>query len=355
MDQVDQVDLLLLLLLLLGLPSLPPSLLIPPVEPSVVPLLSSRFSSILLLASCFFLSEMEGAERGDEVVVISVRQLVRTWGRHLVGVVLLVCVVFIWVGGSELMQYVFLEEGFDKPFFLTYCSTSTLSLYLILASLRALCSSLFRRLRLSSSSSSSSSSPPAPAHETRSKERRRGAAQSAEELQGLVSHNGDDDLDDDLDDMDDYKHESGHGHGDDGDDGSDIEISLDAERDHEAINDDDDRGDEIDNIDLSSSNHTSIEGNKGAIPPADHPSGHHHLQKQRRTERTAPGSGLLNDNGDDQNEDISSTPRASTGSSSQHPTRRKRGTRTVGESVPPEVPVTPLSARQVIALLSGYP
>ena len=60
------------------------------------------------------------------------------WMRHLIGVSLLLCVVVIWVGGSELMQYVFIEENFAKPFFLTYCSTSTLSVYLLISLLKTL-------------------------------------------------------------------------------------------------------------------------------------------------------------------------------------------------------------------------
>jgi len=56
--------------------------------------------------------------------------------RHVFGVILLLCVVFIWVAGSELMQFIFLEEDFEKPFFLTYCSTASLSVYLIIAAVK---------------------------------------------------------------------------------------------------------------------------------------------------------------------------------------------------------------------------
>eukprot|EP00029_Vermamoeba_vermiformis_P000174 TRINITY_DN10192_c0_g1_i1.p1 TRINITY_DN10192_c0_g1~~TRINITY_DN10192_c0_g1_i1.p1 ORF type:complete len:365 (-),score=67.87 TRINITY_DN10192_c0_g1_i1:30-1124(-) len=50
--------------------------------------------------------------------------------RWVFGVTLLVGVVIIWVGSSILMQYIFLEQDFPHPFFLTYFSTTLFSLYL---------------------------------------------------------------------------------------------------------------------------------------------------------------------------------------------------------------------------------
>ena len=50
--------------------------------------------------------------------------------RWVLGVTLLIGVVIIWVGSSVLMQYIFLEQDFPHPFFLTYFSTSLFSLYL---------------------------------------------------------------------------------------------------------------------------------------------------------------------------------------------------------------------------------
>ncbi|CAG9315870.1 unnamed protein product [Blepharisma stoltei] len=47
------------------------------------------------------------------------------------GFVLLLLVVVLWVGSSTLIQEILTNENFDKPFFLTYFSTSNFSLYLI--------------------------------------------------------------------------------------------------------------------------------------------------------------------------------------------------------------------------------
>lgn len=49
---------------------------------------------------------------------------------HAKGLVLVVLVAFIWVGSAELIQHIFGASSFDKPFFLTYFSTSLFSLYL---------------------------------------------------------------------------------------------------------------------------------------------------------------------------------------------------------------------------------
>eukprot|EP01112_Ceratiomyxa_fruticulosa_P000439 TRINITY_DN1039_c0_g2_i1.p1 TRINITY_DN1039_c0_g2~~TRINITY_DN1039_c0_g2_i1.p1 ORF type:complete len:389 (-),score=64.41 TRINITY_DN1039_c0_g2_i1:101-1267(-) len=50
--------------------------------------------------------------------------------RHALGVFLVVIVVLIWVTSSIAIQMIFTDADFDKPFFLTYMSTSMFSLYL---------------------------------------------------------------------------------------------------------------------------------------------------------------------------------------------------------------------------------
>ena len=49
----------------------------------------------------------------------------------VIGFILLGLVVVLWVGSSTLIQTIFKETNFDKPFFLTYFSTSLFSLYFI--------------------------------------------------------------------------------------------------------------------------------------------------------------------------------------------------------------------------------
>jgi drug/metabolite transporter (DMT)-like permease len=51
--------------------------------------------------------------------------------RWLFGLILLLGVVLIWVLSSTFMQYIFLEQNFAHPFFLTYISTSLFTIYLI--------------------------------------------------------------------------------------------------------------------------------------------------------------------------------------------------------------------------------
>ncbi|KAJ2398950.1 hypothetical protein GGI23_002945 [Coemansia sp. RSA 2559] len=52
-------------------------------------------------------------------------------GRQAVGLVLLLCVVFIWVASSFLVSNLFGEQEFNQPFFITYLNTATFSLYLV--------------------------------------------------------------------------------------------------------------------------------------------------------------------------------------------------------------------------------
>ncbi|KAJ1671749.1 hypothetical protein GGF38_000562 [Coemansia sp. RSA 25] len=54
-----------------------------------------------------------------------------TPARHTVGLLLLLCVVFIWVGSSFLVSKLFGELEYNRPFFVTYLNTSTFSLYLV--------------------------------------------------------------------------------------------------------------------------------------------------------------------------------------------------------------------------------
>ncbi|GAM26182.1 hypothetical protein SAMD00019534_093570 [Acytostelium subglobosum LB1] len=50
--------------------------------------------------------------------------------RHIIGAVCVLIVVFLWVFSSIMTQIIFTTESFDKPFFLTYFSTSIFSFYL---------------------------------------------------------------------------------------------------------------------------------------------------------------------------------------------------------------------------------
>jgi solute carrier family 35 protein F5 len=51
--------------------------------------------------------------------------------RWLLGLVLLLGVIVIWVLSSTFMQYIFLDQNFAHPFFLTYISTSLFTIYLV--------------------------------------------------------------------------------------------------------------------------------------------------------------------------------------------------------------------------------
>jgi solute carrier family 35 protein F5 len=49
---------------------------------------------------------------------------------YIIGVLLLLCVVFLWTASNFLTEKLF-QEGFEKPFLVTYLNTSSFSLYLI--------------------------------------------------------------------------------------------------------------------------------------------------------------------------------------------------------------------------------
>ncbi|RIA99704.1 hypothetical protein C1645_811053 [Glomus cerebriforme] len=51
--------------------------------------------------------------------------------RHAVGILTLLCVVFIWVGSSFLMNSIFANHKYNKPFAITYINTASFSLYLL--------------------------------------------------------------------------------------------------------------------------------------------------------------------------------------------------------------------------------
>ncbi|KAJ1868404.1 hypothetical protein LPJ78_000152 [Coemansia sp. RSA 989] len=53
------------------------------------------------------------------------------YSRHTVGLLLLLGVVFIWVGSSFLVSNLFGEQQYNRPFFITYLNTSTFSFYLV--------------------------------------------------------------------------------------------------------------------------------------------------------------------------------------------------------------------------------
>ncbi|XP_076089175.1 solute carrier family 35 member F5-like [Mytilus galloprovincialis] len=50
--------------------------------------------------------------------------------RLVLGIIVLLVVDLIWVGSSELTEYLFKEEDFNKPFFTTYAKTSMFMIYL---------------------------------------------------------------------------------------------------------------------------------------------------------------------------------------------------------------------------------
>jgi drug/metabolite transporter (DMT)-like permease len=50
--------------------------------------------------------------------------------QHAAGLCCLAAVVIIWVTSSEVIQFIFDNIDFSKPFFLTFYSTSLFSLYL---------------------------------------------------------------------------------------------------------------------------------------------------------------------------------------------------------------------------------
>eukprot|EP01127_Copromyxa_protea_P000041 TRINITY_DN10036_c0_g1_i2.p1 TRINITY_DN10036_c0_g1~~TRINITY_DN10036_c0_g1_i2.p1 ORF type:complete len:367 (-),score=58.49 TRINITY_DN10036_c0_g1_i2:23-1123(-) len=52
-------------------------------------------------------------------------------GKWTLGLILLGLVVFIWVGGSVFIQFIFTNQDFTRPFFLTYYNTCLFSVYLV--------------------------------------------------------------------------------------------------------------------------------------------------------------------------------------------------------------------------------
>jgi solute carrier family 35 protein F5 len=56
-------------------------------------------------------------------------------GRFSLGIFLLLCVVLLWVSSSAYAQTLYVDEGFDKPFFLTYVTSSSFSVYLLVLAL----------------------------------------------------------------------------------------------------------------------------------------------------------------------------------------------------------------------------
>lgn len=51
--------------------------------------------------------------------------------RFIIGVIVLLLVVVLWVGSSEVTKYIFEEQSFDKPFFTTYTKTILFMMYFI--------------------------------------------------------------------------------------------------------------------------------------------------------------------------------------------------------------------------------
>ncbi|GAA5970835.1 hypothetical protein JCM11641_004471 [Rhodosporidiobolus odoratus] len=64
-----------------------------------------------------------------ESAVSTPEQLAR--GQYLLGTAMLVLVVFMWISASFLMNVMFTDMEYDKPFLVTYLCTSTFSFYLI--------------------------------------------------------------------------------------------------------------------------------------------------------------------------------------------------------------------------------
>ncbi|CAH3189167.1 unnamed protein product [Porites evermanni] len=77
------------------------------------------------LCSCF---RSTWASTGQ--FIVSQEDRVRRRRRLLLGVVVLLLVDVLWVGSSELTDFIFKYEGFDKPFFTTFFKTSSFMIYL---------------------------------------------------------------------------------------------------------------------------------------------------------------------------------------------------------------------------------
>ncbi|KAM7428869.1 hypothetical protein ABFA07_020209 [Porites harrisoni] len=62
--------------------------------------------------------------------IVSQDESVKRRRRLLLGIVVLLLVDVLWVGSSELTDFIFKYEGFDKPFFTTFFKTSSFMIYL---------------------------------------------------------------------------------------------------------------------------------------------------------------------------------------------------------------------------------
>lgn len=57
-------------------------------------------------------------------------QKLKNLSRHGLGIFLIILVAFIWVCSSEFLQFVFGDEHFDKPYFVTYFNTMSFGLWM---------------------------------------------------------------------------------------------------------------------------------------------------------------------------------------------------------------------------------
>ncbi|KAL9958518.1 hypothetical protein ACROYT_G035545 [Oculina patagonica] len=62
--------------------------------------------------------------------IVSQEEGIRRKRRLVWGVIVLLLVDVLWVGSSELTDFIFKDEGFNKPFFTTYVKTSSFMIYL---------------------------------------------------------------------------------------------------------------------------------------------------------------------------------------------------------------------------------
>ncbi|KYQ99968.1 hypothetical protein DLAC_03557 [Tieghemostelium lacteum] len=76
------------------------------------------------------LSESENSTIGNINTVDLVDDKSKSVRKHIIGFICILVVVFLWVFSGIITQVIFTEEDFNKPFFLTYFSTSIFSLYL---------------------------------------------------------------------------------------------------------------------------------------------------------------------------------------------------------------------------------
>jgi solute carrier family 35 protein F5 len=61
----------------------------------------------------------------------ALRNKLQSLGKWGLGLALLGLVVVIWVGGSVFIQFIFTNQDFTRPFFLTYYNTCLFSIYLL--------------------------------------------------------------------------------------------------------------------------------------------------------------------------------------------------------------------------------